>query len=40
MIGVDLQEHSRQFVFRHDEHVIKILFDKDQTIRWMTVSQG
>ena len=33
-IELDLQEHSRQFVFSKSEHVIKVLFDKDDAIRW------
>ena len=33
-IELDLQEHSRKFVFSRKEHVIKVLFDKDHTIRW------
>lgn len=33
-IELDLQEHSRQFMFKHDEHIIKVLFDKNATVRW------
>lgn len=33
-IELDLQEHSRDWIFRRSEHVIKPLFDKDGTIRW------
>lgn len=33
-IELDLQEHSRNFVFSKDEHSIIVLFDKDNTIRW------
>lgn len=33
-IELDLQEHSRNFVFSKDEHSIMVLFDKDNTIRW------
>lgn len=33
-IELDLQEHSRNFVFSRSEHTIKVLFDKDQTIMW------
>ena len=33
-IELDLQEHSRRFKFSPKEHVIKVLFDKDQTIHW------
>src|SRR5690606_7928477 len=32
-IELDLQEHSRYFVFSHNKHVLKILFDKDKTIK-------
>ena len=35
-IELDLQEHSRQFRFSRDHHVIEVLFDKDQTIQWET----
>lgn len=34
VIELDLQEHSRHFVFSKQEHVIKVLFDKDGTIQW------
>ncbi len=34
VIELDLQEHSRKFVFSKNEHTIKVLFDKDQTINW------
>lgn len=33
-IELDLQEHARDFVFSRSEHVIKVLFDKDSTIKW------
>lgn len=33
-IELDLQEHSRQFVFSKKEHAILVLFDKDGTINW------
>lgn len=33
-IELDLQEHSRNFVFSHNKHVIKVLFDKDNTVKW------
>lgn len=33
-IELDLQEHSRNFVFDAGEHVIKVIFDKNHTIRW------
>lgn len=33
-IELDLQEHSRNYVFNRDEHTIEIMFDKDETIRW------
>lgn len=33
-IELDLQEHSRQFVFNRDEHAITVIFDKEQTIIW------
>lgn len=33
-IELDLQEHSRQFVFDRDEHTIKVLFEKNETIHW------
>lgn len=33
-IELDLQEHQRRFVFHRDEHVIVVIFDKDQTIIW------
>ncbi len=33
-IELDLQEHSRQFRFKKNEHVIRILFDKNNTIQW------
>ncbi|MEX0877789.1 MAG: nucleotidyltransferase domain-containing protein [Candidatus Spechtbacterales bacterium] len=33
-IELDLQEHSREFTFSRKEHIIKILFDKDETIQW------
>ncbi|MGF7229679.1 MAG: nucleotidyltransferase domain-containing protein [Candidatus Saccharibacteria bacterium] len=34
VIELDLQEHSRNFVFSKKEHTIKILFDRDATIKW------
>jgi hypothetical protein len=34
MIELDLQEHSRKFVFSRKAHVIKVIFDKNSTIRW------
>ncbi|HZC04345.1 MAG TPA: nucleotidyltransferase domain-containing protein [Ktedonobacterales bacterium] len=34
VVELDLQEHSRQFVFSKSAHIIKVLFDKDGTIRW------
>ncbi len=33
-IELDLQEHSRGFVFSRDEHVIIVIFDKNETIMW------
>lgn len=33
-IELDLQEHSRNFTFDKDKHVIEIIFDKDNTIQW------
>lgn len=33
-IELDLQQHSRNFIFNKDEHVIKVLFDKAHVIRW------
>jgi predicted nucleotidyltransferase len=33
-IEVDLQEHSRQFVFSKTDHALEVLFDKDGVIRW------
>ena len=35
-IELDLQEHSRNFLFNRNDHIIKIIFDKDETIRWDT----
>ncbi len=35
-IELDLQEHSRQFKFNKNVHVIKVLFDKNNTIQWET----
>lgn len=32
-IELDLQEHSRNFVFQRDEHTIVVMFDKNGTIR-------
>ncbi|HVX58114.1 MAG TPA: nucleotidyltransferase domain-containing protein [Candidatus Saccharimonadales bacterium] len=34
VIELDLQEHSRKFVFSRKHHVLKIFFDKDETIKW------
>lgn len=34
VVELDLQEHSRQFVFSKSENVIIVLFDKDGTIQW------
>ncbi len=34
VIELDLQEHSRKFIFSKREHTIKLLFDKDNTIQW------
>lgn len=34
VVELDLQEHSRQFVFSKSEHVIKALFDKEYTVQW------
>lgn len=36
MIEVDMQEHSREFVFKRGESVLKVIFDKDNTIKWST----
>jgi predicted nucleotidyltransferase len=33
-IELDLQEHSRGFVFDPHEHIIMVIFDKNETIRW------
>jgi len=33
-IELDLQEHSREFVFSKSDHTPKVLFDKDGTIQW------
>lgn len=33
-IELDLQEHSRQFVFSKNDNAVKVLFDKDETIKW------
>lgn len=33
-IELDLQQHRRNFVFDRNEHVIKVLFDKYDVIRW------
>ena len=35
-IELDLQEHSRKFVFNKDEHVIMVIFDKNNSINWNT----
>lgn len=35
-IELDLQEHSRGFIFNRNEHVIKVVFDKVGAIRWNT----
>ena len=34
VIELDLQEHSRRFKFTKGDNVIKVLFDKDETIQW------
>jgi predicted nucleotidyltransferase len=34
MIELDLQEHTRDFIFNKNEHIIEVIFDKDNTIRW------
>lgn len=33
-IEVDLQEHSRRFIFDPDLHTIIVLIDKGETIKW------
>lgn len=33
-IELDLQEHSRRFIFSPEDHTIIVIFDKDNTIRW------
>jgi predicted nucleotidyltransferase len=33
-IELDLQEHSRMFEFSKTQDTIKVLFDKDRTIKW------
>jgi predicted nucleotidyltransferase len=33
-IELDLQQHSRKFIFDKNEHVIQVCFDKDHTIQW------
>lgn len=33
-IELDLQEHSRNFKFNKNEHTIKVIFDKSNTIQW------
>ncbi len=33
-IELDLQEHSRKFVFKKQEHVIKVIIDKNSSIIW------
>ncbi len=35
-IELDLQPHSRNFIFSRKEHVIQVFFDKDNTIRWQS----
>lgn len=35
-IELDLQEHSRNFLFHKNEHVIRVLFDKNHTIKWQS----
>ncbi len=35
-IELDLQEHGRDFIFDKSLHTIKILFDKDNTIKWVS----
>ena len=34
VIELDLQEHGRNFIFDKKEHVIKVLFDRDGSIKW------
>jgi predicted nucleotidyltransferase len=34
VVELDLQEHSRHFIFSKSKHIIKPLFDKDDTIQW------
>lgn len=33
-IELDMQEHSRNYIFDHDNDVIVVLFDKKNVIRW------
>jgi len=33
-IELDMQEHSRNFVFSKSIHTIEVLFDKDNTVQW------
>jgi predicted nucleotidyltransferase len=33
-IELDMQPHSRNFIFSKQEHQIRVLFDKDNTVRW------
>lgn len=34
VVELDLQEHSREFKFDKQQNVIKVIFDKEQTIQW------
>ncbi|CAN5653216.1 hypothetical protein BH23PAT2_BH23PAT2_07950 [soil metagenome] len=34
VVELDLQEKSRDFIFNKDEHTIKIIFDKNHSIKW------
>jgi predicted nucleotidyltransferase len=33
-IELDLQQHSRKFIFKRDEHTMQPIFDKADVIRW------
>lgn len=33
-IELDLQEHSRNFIFNKNDNVVKTIFDKDNTVKW------
>jgi len=33
-VELDIQEHSRNFVFNKNDHIIKVIFDKNGTIIW------